>query len=36
MGKSGLGNEDSAKASEMVMWSGGGDRLNTVVASGVG
>jgi hypothetical protein len=27
---------DSAETNEIVMWSGGGDGLNAMVASGVG
>ena len=36
MGESELVVENSVEASEMVMWSGAGDGLNTVAASGVG
>ena len=36
MGESESVVEDSVEANEMVMWFGGGDRLNAVAASGVG
>ena len=36
MGESKLVIKDSAEANEMIAWSGIGDGLNAVVASGVG
>jgi hypothetical protein len=36
MGESVSVDTDSAEANKIVMWSGGGDGLNAVVASGVG